>query len=124
LIFCDTRIRAGRLAMELRSAGFGATSLHGDLSQKQRNIAMGSFRRGDTPILVATDVAARGLDIFGVSHVLNYDLPHEALVYFHRIGRTARAGKPGTDRKSTRLNSSHGSISYAVFCLKKKKEKY
>jgi ATP-dependent RNA helicase DeaD len=96
LIFCDTRIRAGRLAMELRSAGFAATSLHGDLSQKQRNIAMGSFRTGSTPILVATDVAARGLDIFGVSHVLNYDLPNEALVYFHRIGRTARAGKQGT----------------------------
>lgn len=70
-------------------------AIHGDLSQRQREFAIHSFRTGKTGLLVATEVAARGLDIPKVSHVINYDMPEEAGMYFHRIGRTARAGRKG-----------------------------
>ncbi len=95
LIFCETKVRAGRLAEALQADRQRALALHGNLSQRQRDMAVESFRAGETNLLVATDVAARGLDIPRVSHVMNYDMPEEPLMYFHRIGRTARAGKTG-----------------------------
>jgi superfamily II DNA/RNA helicase len=76
--------------------GFNATALHGDMDQRARIASLDSFRAGDTTILVASDVAARGLDIPEVSHVFNYDVPHHAEDYIHRIGRTGRAGRSGT----------------------------
>jgi len=95
LIFARTKIRTGELADLLISANYSAEALHGDLSQAAREVALDHFRRGITRILVATDVAARGLDIQGVSHVFNYDLPFEAEDFVHRIGRTGRAGANG-----------------------------
>ena len=95
LIFCETKIRAGRLAEALQADRQRVMALHGDLTQHQRDVAVESFRKGETSLLVATEVAARGLDIPRVSHVINYDMPEEPLMYFHRIGRTARAGKTG-----------------------------
>ncbi len=95
LIFCETKARAGGLAQALQDEHYKALALHSDLSQHQRDIAVHSFRVGLTNLLVATEVAARGLDIPKVSHVVNYDMPEEPKMYFHRIGRTARAGKPG-----------------------------
>ncbi|HEY9385895.1 MAG TPA: C-terminal helicase domain-containing protein, partial [Nitrososphaeraceae archaeon] len=70
-------------------------TIHGDLSQKQRDNAMYRFKKGDEDILVATDIAARGIDVPAVGHVINYDIPEDPLIYFHRIGRTARAGGTG-----------------------------
>ncbi len=95
LVFCATKIRADRLARGLYDNRYDAMPIHGDLSQRQRDIAIHSFRTGKTGLLVATDVAARGLDIPKVSHVINYDMPEEPAMYFHRIGRTARAGRKG-----------------------------
>ena len=95
LIFCETKARAGGLAQALQDEHYKALALHSDLSQYQRDSAVHSFRIGLTNLLVATEVAARGLDIPKVSHVVNYDMPEEPKMYFHRIGRTARAGKPG-----------------------------
>ena len=95
LVFCETKVRAGRLATALQRENYNVLALHGDLSQRQREMAVDSFRTGETNLLVATDVAARGLDIPWVSHVMNYDMPDEPLMYFHRIGRTARAGRGG-----------------------------
>jgi ATP-dependent RNA helicase DeaD len=95
LIFCETKARAGALAQVLQDEHYKAVALHSDLSQFQRDSAVHSFRIGLTNLLVATEVAARGLDIPKVSHVVNYDMPDEPKMYFHRIGRTARAGKPG-----------------------------
>jgi len=95
LIFCETKVRAGGLAQALQDQHYKALPLHSDLSQFQRDSAVHSFRIGLTNLLVATEVAARGLDIPKVSHVVNYDMPEEPKMYFHRIGRTARAGKPG-----------------------------
>ena len=95
LIFCETKARAGELAQALQDQHYKALALHSDLSQYQRDSAVHSFRIGLTNLLVATEVAARGLDIPKVSHVVNYDMPQEPKMYFHRIGRTARAGKPG-----------------------------
>lgn len=95
LIFTRTKIRAAELADLLLSAHYSAEALHGDLAQTAREIALDRFRRGLTKVLVATDVAARGLDIQGVSHVINYDIPFEAEDYIHRIGRTGRAGAKG-----------------------------
>src|SRR5919107_388494 len=84
-----------RLAQELKDEGFRLVTIHGDLSQKERNIAMSRFRKGLDNVLVATDIAARGIDVPAVGHVINYDVPYEPLIYFHRIGRTARAGTTG-----------------------------
>jgi len=95
LIFARTKIRTGELAEQLISANYSAEALHGDLSQAAREVALDHFRHGKTRFLVATDVAARGLDIQGVSHVFNYDLPFEAQDFVHRIGRTGRAGATG-----------------------------
>ena len=95
LVFCATKIRADRLSRALEANRYDAMAIHGDLSQRQRDMAIQSFRTGKTGLLIATDVAARGLDIPKVSHVINYDMPEDPLMYFHRIGRTARAGKRG-----------------------------
>jgi ATP-dependent RNA helicase DeaD len=96
IIFCATKIRTQRLAERLEAAGFKAAPIHGDLSQSRREHAMRNFRNGYVELLVATDVAARGIDVPIVSHVINYDVPQDPLTYFHRIGRTARAGKTGS----------------------------
>jgi len=95
IVFCDTKWKTGKLAEELQKVGYQALPIHGDLTQRQRDHAMMLFRSGKIDILVATDVASRGLDIRGVSHVVNFDVPKDPLSYFHRIGRTARAGKEG-----------------------------
>lgn len=95
LIFCKTKRGADGLAGEMKSRGYHAEPLHGDLSQGQRNAAMAQFRHGKTSILIATDVAARGIDVDDVEAVFNYDIPQEEEFYVHRIGRTGRAGKTG-----------------------------
>ena len=95
IIFTRTVNETQRLAILLRSLGFGAIPLHGQLSQTARLGALNKFRAGTRKILVATDVAARGLDIPSVDIVLNYDLPPDSKTYIHRVGRTARAGKSG-----------------------------
>ncbi len=96
LVFARTRVSTGELANELSSRGFSAEVLNGDLSQDARERVLGRFRRDQVKVLVATDVAARGLDIDDISHVFNFDLPQDSEVYVHRIGRTGRAGKSGT----------------------------
>jgi ATP-dependent RNA helicase DeaD len=95
LIFTRTRIDTGDLANELIRRGFPAEALNGDLSQDIRTQVLARFRQGQTKVLVATDVAARGLDIEDISHVFNFDLPNDLESYVHRIGRTGRAGKTG-----------------------------
>jgi ATP-dependent RNA helicase DeaD len=95
IVFAATKQRTQRLAGELRQEGFKATTIHGDLSQKQRDYAMYRFKKGTDDVLVATDIAARGIDVPAVGHVINYDIPEDPLIYFHRIGRTARAGGTG-----------------------------
>ncbi|KAI9090741.1 hypothetical protein K1719_028594 [Acacia pycnantha] len=95
LVFVETKKGADALEHWLCINGFPATSIHGDRSQQERELALRSFKSGNTPILVATDVAARGLDIPRVAHVVNFDLPNDIDDYVHRIGRTGRAGKMG-----------------------------
>ncbi|MFL7869210.1 MAG: DEAD/DEAH box helicase [Anaerolineales bacterium] len=95
LIFVRTRVESGELANELTVRGFPAEALNGDLSQEARERVLSRFRNNQIKVLVATDVAARGLDVDDISHVFNYDLPDEAEVYVHRVGRTGRAGKAG-----------------------------
>jgi ATP-dependent RNA helicase DeaD len=95
LIFARTKARAQELADTLIERGYPAESLHGDLSQSRREFVLNRFRQGSITLLVATDVAARGLDIENVSHVFNYDVPGDAEDYVHRIGRTGRAGRKG-----------------------------
>ena len=95
IVFAATKQRTQRLADDLKQEGFKAITIHGDLSQRQRDIAMSRFKNGNEDILVATDIAARGIDVPAVGHVINYDIPEDPLIYFHRIGRTARAGGTG-----------------------------
>lgn len=95
LVFCNTKRRVDQIVADLKSKGYRADSLHGDMTQSRRDSAMLKFRRQQSKILVATDVAARGLDVNGVEAVINYDLPPEEEYYVHRIGRTARMGKSG-----------------------------
>ncbi|OPY67823.1 MAG: DEAD-box ATP-dependent RNA helicase CshA [Syntrophorhabdus sp. PtaU1.Bin050] len=95
LAFCNTKKKVDEVVMELQARGYLAEGLHGDMTQAQRDRVMGKFRRASLEILVATDVAARGLDVGGVEAVFNYDLPQDDEYYVHRIGRTARAGKRG-----------------------------
>jgi len=95
LIFAATRAGTSELANELASRGFPAEALNGDLNQEARERTLNRFRQGQIKVLVATDVAARGLDIEGITHVFNYDLPYDPEGYVHRIGRTGRAGKTG-----------------------------
>lgn len=96
IIFCRTKRGVDELTDQLRERGYAADAIHGDLDQRQRNRVMQSFRRGDTELLIATDVAARGVDVEQITHVVNFDIPTDAESYVHRIGRTGRAGRSGT----------------------------
>ena len=96
LVFTRTKHGADRVARHLEGAGIDATAIHGNKSQPQRERALAGFRAGRTRVLVATDIAARGIDVEGVSHVINFELPNVPEDYVHRIGRTARAGAAGT----------------------------
>jgi superfamily II DNA/RNA helicase len=95
LIFTRTKYKAKGLALQLQQAGYSATSLQGNLSQQKRQQAMDGFRDGTFKILVATDIAARGIDVLGISHVINYDVPDTPETYTHRTGRTGRATRSG-----------------------------
>ena len=95
IVFTRTKHCANRVARQLENTGFGSTAIHGNKSQSARQKALESFRRKKVSILVATDVASRGVDIDGISHVINYDIPVEPECYIHRIGRTGRAGLTG-----------------------------
>jgi superfamily II DNA/RNA helicase len=96
IIFCNRKREVALLAKSLQKHGFSVGALHGDMEQSARTAALDQFRKGELPILVASDVAARGLDIPAVSHVFNFDVPHHPDDYVHRIGRTGRAGRAGT----------------------------
>ncbi|MHC1709322.1 MAG: DEAD/DEAH box helicase [Methanomassiliicoccales archaeon] len=95
IVFVQTKVMVDILAKRLDSYGYRVGELHGDLTQARREKVLKEFREGKTAVLIATDVAARGLDIEGVTHVINYDIPEDPEVYVHRIGRTGRAGKEG-----------------------------
>lgn len=95
LIFCNTKRKVDELAEYLKLNGYQAEGLHGDMSQHQRDVSMNRFRNGSTNILIATDVAARGIDVDDVEAVINYDIPQDIEYYVHRIGRTGRAGRSG-----------------------------
>eukprot|EP01090_Pellita_catalonica_P020801 TRINITY_DN75_c0_g1_i1.p1 TRINITY_DN75_c0_g1~~TRINITY_DN75_c0_g1_i1.p1 ORF type:complete len:622 (-),score=120.37 TRINITY_DN75_c0_g1_i1:119-1984(-) len=108
LVFVETKRSADMLDNSLYDRGFPSTSIHGDRSQREREAALLSFKRGKTPILVATDVAARGLDIPNVLHVINYDMPNNIESYIHRIGRTGRAGNSGL--ATAFVNQGNGNV--------------
>lgn len=108
IIFCKTRRGTSAITDKLRRRGYNAQALHAGFTQAQRDRVTNAFREGKLKLLVATDVAARGLDIEGITHIINFDVPLEAPVYFHRIGRTARMGNDGTAITLV----SHGEISY------------
>src|SRR6185503_9538906 len=96
LVFARTKHGADRLAKRLSQSGFKTAAIHGDRSQSQRNQALKGFQDGYYRVLVATDVAARGIHVDGISHVINYDLPQVPEDFIHRVGRTGRAGARGT----------------------------
>jgi len=96
LVFCRTKVTVDRLSSTLKKKGVDAYAIHGDMPQRKRNSMMSRFRAGSLGVLVASDLAARGLDVAGITHVINYDLPEDPEVYIHRIGRTARVGQQGT----------------------------
>ncbi|QBI52603.1 DEAD/DEAH box helicase [Streptomonospora litoralis] len=96
MVFCQTKRACDKVAGELKDRGFAAAAVHGDLGQSQRERALRAFRGGKIDVLVATDVAARGLDVDDVTHVVNYECPEDEKTYTHRIGRTGRAGRSGT----------------------------
>ena len=95
MVFCHTKARVHQVTMALAARGYLVDELHGDLTQVQRSLVLKRFRTAKLQILVATDIAARGLDIEGVTHVVNYDIPRDTEAYIHRIGRTGRAGEKG-----------------------------
>ena len=95
IIFCRTKRQAGKLSEELIDRGFNASALHGDMTQEAREKSMTAFRTGKKDILVATEVAARGIDVDDVTHVINYSVPEDEKAYLHRVGRTGRAGRLG-----------------------------
>src|SRR5262249_29741389 len=95
LVFTRTKRGADRLTLQLSREGFGAAAIHGDRSQSQRNAALAAFQQGRVPILVATDVASRGIHVENIAHVINYDLPEIAEDFIHRVGRTGRSGDRG-----------------------------
>ncbi len=106
MIFCNTKFMTDRLTSRLKKEGYEAECIHGDIKQSQRNITMGDFRKGKFPILIATDVAARGIDVDDVEAVINFDLPEENEYYLHRIGRTGRAHKHGVSFSLTTFRES------------------
>ena len=95
IVFTRTKHGANRLSQQLSKSGIGSEAIHGNKSQNARERALGAFKSGRTRVLVATDVAARGIDVDGISHVINFDLPNVAESYVHRVGRTGRAGAAG-----------------------------
>ena len=95
LVFCNTKKRVDEVSMSLQTRGYTAEALHGDMRQNERDAVMSKFRNGDINILVATDVAARGVDVENIEAVFNYDIPNDDEYYVHRIGRTGRAGRMG-----------------------------
>jgi ATP-dependent RNA helicase RhlE len=95
LVFTRTKHGADRVVRHLEDAGYAADALHADKTQVQREQALARFKAGETKLLVATDIAQRGLDISGITHVINFDVPQQAEDYVHRIGRTGRAAKEG-----------------------------
>ena len=117
IVFCRTRMETKEVAEKLIHDGYNADALHGDLSQAQRDHVMNRFRTRSLQLLVATDVAARGLDVTDLSHVINYNLPDDIEIYIHRSGRTGRAGKNGTSvsiihtREANRIRAIEGKIS-------------
>ncbi len=120
LVFTRTKHRADRLTRQLIQAGFSAACIHGNRSQRQREAALAGFRKGLYRVLVATDIAARGLDVQGIAQVVNYDLPPVADDYVHRIGRTARAGAAGhalslvTDADRQALQGIEKNLGYRI----------
>ena len=112
LVFTRTKHGADKVVQGLDKAGISAAAIHGNKSQSQRERALAAFRTGKIRILVATDIAARGIDVDGVSHVINFDLPNVPETYVHRIGRTARAGADGiaislSRRRGNGLSARH-----------------
>ena len=107
IIFCRTKLETQEIADKLIRDGYNAESLHGDLSQQQRDLTMQKFRQHLTQLLVATDVAARGLDVDDLTHVINYGLPDDIESYTHRSGRTGRAGKKGTSISIMHIREKH-----------------
>jgi ATP-dependent RNA helicase RhlE len=95
IVFTRTKHGADKLQRDLARAGIDAAAIHGNKSQNQRQRALEAFKAPQPPVLIATDIAARGIDVDGVSHVVNFELPHEPETYVHRIGRTGRAGRQG-----------------------------
>lgn len=95
IVFCNTKAAARKLTKKLFDAGIEATEIHGDLEQRKRDKVMQRFRKHQIRVLVATDLAARGIDVSAISHIINYDIPQDSEVYVHRIGRTARMGAKG-----------------------------
>jgi superfamily II DNA/RNA helicase len=95
IVFCRTKRTAQKTADDLMERGFRASSIHGDLGQSAREKALNDFKSGKRDVLIATDVAARGIDVDGITHVINFQCPEDEKAYVHRIGRTARAGADG-----------------------------
>jgi len=95
IVFTNMRVTAKKVAERLKAAGVSVAEIRGDLDQRRREKVMARFRSGSTRILVATDVAARGIDVAGITHIVNYDIPLDAEIYIHRIGRTGRMGASG-----------------------------
>jgi len=122
LVFTRTKHRTERIARQLKNAGFRVASLQGDLSQPRRQAALDGFRTGSIKILVATDIAARGIDILHISHVINYDMPENADAYIHRIGRTGRVNNSG-DALTFVTSADTAMVSSIEHILKKKIER-
>ena len=114
VVFCKTKMDTQDVAEHLIKDGYNADSLHGDLSQQQRDKVMQRFRDRHMQLLIATDVAARGIDVDGVTHVINFELPDDMEVYTHRSGRTGRAGKTGVC-----LSICHSRETYKIRSLEK-----
>lgn len=123
LIFCNTKAKVDELAEVLKKKDFQAEGLHGDLIQHQRDVVMNRFRNGSTNILIATDVAARGIDVDNVEIVINYDIPQDIEYYVHRIGRTGRAGKTGQSFTFANARELHRIREIERFCKTTVEEK-
>ncbi|MFC2280978.1 MAG: DEAD/DEAH box helicase, partial [Treponema socranskii subsp. buccale] len=119
LVFTQTKMDADTVARQLDERGYEVAALHGDVAQSQREKILARFRRKKTRILVATDVAARGIDITGLSHVVNYSLPFDSATYVHRIGRTGRAGAAGTAITFVRPEERKRKLSYMQNAIRK-----
>ena len=122
LVFTRTKYRTERIAQRLKNAGFKAASLQGNLSQPRRQAALDGFRTGSIKILVATDIAARGIDVLHISHVINYDMPENVDAYIHRIGRTGRVNNNG-DALTFVTNADAAMVSSIEHILKTKIER-